>query len=263
MQTHFSPKSIQNILLFLKNTLQAKSFHSVVLGLSGGIDSAVVAVLCKHAFPNTTLAISMPTLSSSKQHLEDARILCEHFEIPHIVHSIAPYEEIFTRNEKDFDTPKPSALRLGNFLARIRMNILYDYSMQKNALVIGTSNKSELMLGYGTIYGDLAYAINPIGGFFKTEIFALAKALELPDSILTKEPSADLYPDQSDAKELGYTYTQIDPLLEAIHTNFPDLSLMDQKALIGQNFDAKMVEDITTRILKNCFKQKSPIIYQA
>lgn len=253
MHKKITQNTIQNICFSLQKSLEEKKFSTVVFGLSGGIDSAVVAVLCKKAFNNNLLAVCMPSAFSTPKHLEDAKTLCEKFDIPYTIHSIAPYEEIFKQNN-------PTPLRLGNFLARMRMNILYDYSAKNNALVIGTSNKSELMLGYGTLYGDLACAINPIGSFYKTQIFEIAKLLEIPQNIIQKAPSADLYPDQTDSDEIGYDYDSIDPMLSYISETYPNFNQIDNTTLINQGFDSQMVENIVNRIKKNLFKQEKPLI---
>ncbi len=138
-------------------------------------------------------------------------------------------------------------LRKGNLIARIRMSLLYDYSALKNALVVGTSNKSELMLGYGTIYGDLACAFNPLATLYKSEIFEFAKFLNLHENFIKKAPSADLWPNQSDENDLGYTYKELDSILKAIENN----ENLD-------HFDEKLKRDILKRIQNNAFKRKLP-----
>lgn len=255
LAAQISSHTIEKTCDFLQSSLEKKNFDSIVFGLSGGIDSAVVGVLCKKALKKhqKILAVCMPAIHSNPIHLQDAKTLCTQFDIPYTIHSITPYEKIF-REEN------PTRLRLGNFLARIRMNILYDYSAKNNALVIGTSNKSELMLGYGTLHGDLACAINPIATFYKTQIFQIAKILNLPQNIIQKSPSADLYPNQSDSDELGYSYEILDPLLFYISQNFPVYKTIDSQFLISQGFDTKMVQTIVKRIQSNLFKHEHPLI---
>lgn len=258
LKQKITSKDIDKILSFISFSLNKKGFKKAIFGLSGGIDSAVVALLCKRILKEDILAICMPSKNSNLSNFLDAKHLCEEFSIPYEIHSIAPYEEIFIQEN-------PNALRLGNFCARMRMNILYDLSQKYNALVIGTSNKSELMLGYGTIFGDLAYALNPIAPFFKTQIFQIAKLLDIPSNIIQKAPSADLYPNQSDETELGYSYALIDPLLEYISDTYPSLELLPTDSLDNftqQGFDLKMTQAIITRIKKNLFKQQPPLLFE-
>lgn len=258
LKTEITDKEVDLIISFLQDTLKSKGFEKVIFGLSGGIDSAVVAALCKKAFNHNILAIYMPSKNSHISNLPNLEEFCKNFEIPLQIHPIFDYETIFKQQQ-------PDLLRFGNFCARMRMTLLYDLSQKNNALVIGTSNKSELTLGYGTIYGDLAYAINPIAPFYKTQIFKIAKLLGLPQYFLDKAPSADLYPNQSDEKEIGYSYEAIDPLLDAIYQRYQFLDhLSDEsyKEFLQQGFDSKMAKDIITRIRKNIFKQKPPISFE-
>lgn len=251
-------KDLEKILTFISNTIEKKGFQKVIFGLSGGIDSAVVALLCKQVLKENILAVCMPSKNSNLSNFIDAKHLCEKFDIPYEVHSIALYEEIFIQEN-------PNTLRLGNFYARIRMTLLYDLSQKYNALVVGTSNKSELMLGYGTIFGDLACALNPIAPFFKTQIFQIATLLDIPSKIIQKTPSADLYPNQSDEVELGYSYALIDPLLEYIANTYPSLELLPTDSLDNftqQGFDLKMTQTIITRIKKNLFKNQAPLLFE-
>nr|WP_104697383.1 MULTISPECIES: NAD+ synthase [unclassified Helicobacter] len=251
-------QEIKSIIDFLQDTLKQKGFKKAIFGLSGGIDSAVVAVLCKKAFNSNILAVYMPSKNSHSSNLSNLKAFCKDFEIPLQIYPIYDYETIFKQQN-------PDTLRLGNFYARMRMTLLYDLSQKNNALVIGTSNKSELTLGYGTLYGDLACAINPIAPFYKTQIFKIAKLLNLPQYFLNKAPSADLYPGQSDEKEIGYNYETLDPLLDAIYCKYHSLDNLlnnNYKDLIDQGFDSKMVEDIIHRIQKNIFKQKPPVFFE-
>jgi len=224
-------------------------FKNVVLGLSGGIDSAVVAVLAKKAFKDNMLGIMMPSSNSSQSSLDDALTLCKKFKITYEKISIAPIVESY------FKGRSASNLRIGNFSARARMSILYDISARDRALVLGTSNKSELLLGYGTLFGDLASAINPIGDLYKTQIFEFAKYLKIPQEIISKPPSADLWEGQNDEEDLGYTYATIDKALSA----FVD-ERMSEKEMIKNGFEPKLISLIKNRIYTNQFKRKQPII---
>ena len=152
----------------------------------------------------------MPSQFSSQSSTDHAIELCEKFDIKYEIISIAPMLESFINN---MDEDK---LRIGNFSARMRMSVLYDVSSREKSLVVGTSNKSEILLGYGTIYGDTACAINPIAQMYKSDEFEFAKTLDVVDSILTKAPSADLWEGQSDEDELGYSYAQMDEVLKLL-----------------------------------------------
>jgi NAD+ synthase len=241
---------IENYLTkFLKNEVYKTGLKNAVIGLSGGIDSAVVAVLAQRAFGDNFLAVMLPSTSSSQSSFDDAYELCKKFNIKnrsvHIGNLVKSY----------FENQEKTNLRVGNFSARMRMSVLYDISAQNSALVLGTSNKSELLLGYGTMFGDLASAINPIGDMYKTEVFEFAKHLGVPQSIIKKPPTADLWEGQSDEEDLGFTYAQLDKALKA----FVDERLSKDE-LLEKNFDAELVELITTKIYQNQFKRKLPII---
>ncbi|MDX1808007.1 MAG: NAD+ synthase [Sulfurospirillaceae bacterium] len=237
------------IIKFLQNEVYKTSLKKVVIGISGGIDSAVVSVLAKKAFGDDILGVMMPSSYSSKTSLDDALLLCEKFNITYETVSIAPLVESY------FQGIKANNLRIGNFSARARMCVLYDISARENALVLGTSNKSELLLGYGTLFGDLASAINPIGDLYKTEIFEFAKFLEIPESILSKPPSADLWEGQSDEADLGFSYADIDKALHA----YVD-KRMNEQEMQDAGFSIKIIELIKNKIYKNQFKRKMPII---
>ncbi|GLH57753.1 NH(3)-dependent NAD(+) synthetase NadE [Helicobacter ailurogastricus] len=244
-------KIIDTLVSFLQTQTTQRGFERVVYGLSGGVDSAVVAFLCHKAFKDNAHALLMPSLSTPKSALKDALELCKSFHISYSVRPIAPHHALFK------DTHKEASLtRQGNFCARLRMAALYDHALEHRALVVGTSNKSERLLGYGTIFGDLACAINPIGNLYKTQIYALARLLQIPSNILDKPPSADFYTGQSDEAELGFSYAEIDPLLFAIEQN-PHL---DTNALIALGFAPALVTSVQERVAKNAFKLEMPTI---
>ncbi len=233
---------------FLDDEVRKTGLEKVVVGLSGGLDSAVVAVLAHRAFGDDLLCVKMPSHYSSQSSLDDADELCERFGMRSETRSIEPLL-------KAYETPEMDNLRRGNFSARMRMATLFDISAREGALVLGTSNKSELMLGYGTLYGDLASAVNPIGDLYKTEVFELARHLEVPESIVGKPPSADLWAGQSDEEELGYTYAQLDAVLRRYVEE-----RADRDELIGEGFEPALVDLVVTRIFRNQFKRKMPVI---
>ncbi len=240
---------LENFLVkFLQNEIYKTGFKKAVLGLSGGIDSAVVALLAKKSFGKNLLCLMMPSQFSSKESIYDAKELCEKFDLHYEIISIEPMLKTFIT--KDMDN-----LRIGNLSARVRMTILYDISARENGLVIGTSNKSELLLGYGTLFGDLASAINPIGDLYKSEIFEFAKFLGVTKNILDKPPSADLWEGQKDEEDLGYSYENIDIVLKELIDNRRNLS-----ELIEEGFDKNLCNLVIKKIYQNQFKRKLPII---
>lgn len=233
---------------FLHNEVTKTGLSNVVLGLSGGIDSAVVAVLAQEVFKDKLLAVLLPSQYSSQSSIDDALKLSEKFNINHKIVSIEPLLKAY---ESNMDTN----LRKGNFSARLRMSVLFDISSEQNGLVLGTSNKSELMLGYGTIFGDLASAINPIGDMYKSEVFEFAKYLGVTDEIISKPPSADLWDGQSDEADLGYSYAQIDAVLEQFVEN-----RKDKDELLEMGFEKNLIDMVVKKVYQNQFKRKTPVI---
>lgn len=268
-------KFVRDCIYFIQDEFTKRGFKKAVLGLSGGIDSALVATLATLALGKEHLcALLMPSLSSHHSHFDDALFLAQHLDINHRIIQLAPFQEVFAKQEgMDLGGIHMNRLdnaqkqRMGNFCARMRMALLYDCASADNALVLGTSNKSEILLGYGTIFGDLASAINPIGNLYKTQIFALSRALELPECIITKKPSADLFANQSDETDLGYSYERIDKFLHA----FTDCGGLESNTLKTQNnvkthlaqagFEQEMIESLSARIWKNTFKRAMPVIF--
>ena len=241
----------EQLTSFLKDEVQKTGLEKVIVGISGGLDSAVVAILCKEVFKDNMHGVLMPSKYSSDSSVEDAKELCEKFDISYEMVNISPMVDgYFDNNDKE-----ASALRIGNLSARMRMSVLYDISARDNALVVGTSNKSEILLGYGTIFGDIACAINPIGQMYKSDEFEFAKFLEVPNSILNKKPSADLWEGQSDEEELGYSYATMDKVLK---------QLVDQniskEELIKNGEDETLINMLEYRIKSNAFKGKLPTI---
>lgn len=235
---------------FLNDEVRKTGINSVVLGLSGGIDSAVVAVLAQEVFKDNLLCVKMPSQYSSRGSIDDADELCRDFNINAITISIEPMLRAYEEMNSDMDN-----LRRGNLSARLRMATVFDISAKQKALVLGTSNKSELMLGYGTIYGDLASALNPIGDLYKSEVYELAEYLGVTKSIINKAPSADLWDGQSDEADLGYSYTKLD---EALKLYVEDR--LSKEEIIERGCDKEMVEMIIERIFRNQFKRKMPLI---
>lgn len=236
---------------FLQEEVARTGLQKVVVGISGGLDSAIVAVLCKEAFGNNFHGVLLPSHLSSTASIQDAKELCQKFDIAFETVSIAPMVQGY------FDSLAIEAdpLRVGNFSARMRMSVLYDISARDQSLVVGTSNKSEILLGYGTLFGDTACAINPIGQLYKSDAFGLARHLQIPDAILNKKPSADLWEGQSDEEELGYSYEEMDTVLKQLID-----AQKTKQELLDNGVNETLLDMLIQRVAANAFKSKLPTI---
>lgn len=260
---------VDSCVFFLREEFKQRGFKKGVLGLSGGIDSAVVAALGALALGSENLKVLlMPSKSSSSIHFDDALNLAQNLHLtPQVIHLEGFQSHFAAQTGLEGSLDDRQKLRMGNFCARLRMALLYDYASAENALVLGTSNKSELMLGYGTIFGDLACAINPIGSLYKTQIFTLAKTLNLPQNLIDKKPSADLFANQSDEDDLGYSYEDIDAFLVCFE-NLGGLKARQkderdciQRALESRGFTHQMTNSLCKRIWANAFKRTMPSVF--
>ena len=246
-----SLKVKQKLIKFIRSQVKAAGFTRVVLGLSGGLDSALVLYLCAEALGESNVfALVLPFKTTASEDINQAKMLARKYQVrTRFIDISAQIDSYF----KGF--PRADRIRRGNKMARERMAILYDQSKELDALVVGTSNKTEILLGYGTIYGDLACAFNPLGGLYKTQIRQLAKDVGIPKQIIQKAPTAGLWSGQSDEKELGLTYIQADRLL---------YYLVDKgysaKRLIKLGFKKRLIEKVTSRLQDNAFKRRLPAI---
>jgi NAD+ synthase len=194
---------------FIRGQLHQAGFERALIGLSGGIDSALSAYLTAEAIgPDKLLCVLMPYRTSSPESVSDAQ------EAVRMLGCASEVVEITAMVDGYFSSdPEASRLRRGNFMARMRMAVLYDRSVTWGGLVVGTSNKTESLIGYTTIYGDSASAFNPIGDLYKSQVRQVAAAIGVPDTIIRKAPSADLWPGQTDETEAEFTYSELDRLL--------------------------------------------------
>ena len=236
---------------FIKSEITRIGMLRAVIGLSGGIDSALSLALAVDALgKDNVLAVRMPYKASSKDSLDHAQLLIDQLGVPSKTIEITDMvEPLFKLN------PDMSKLRKGNIMARERMIVIYDQSEVFKGLVVGTSNKTEILLGYSTLFGDSANALNPIGDLFKTQVRQLSRAMNIPSPIVDKPPSADLWEDQTDEGELGFTYAEADRLLYLL----VDQRYSPQEA-IEAGFDEKFVHAVTNRIRRNQFKRMLPPI---
>ncbi len=194
---------------FLRTKLAESRAKGFVLGLSGGIDSALAAAIAAKAVaPDKILGIIMPYKQSSEKSETDALLLAERLRMKTRKIPISPMIDAYFPDIKTVES-----VRAGNKMARERMSILFDVAHENNLLVLGTSNRTEICLGYGTWYGDVACSVNPLGMLFKTQVRQMAKFYDIPEEILFKIPTADLWPGQTDEKELGLEYAIVDRLL--------------------------------------------------
>lgn len=236
---------------FIHSETTRAGFQKVVVGLSGGIDSALSCVLAAKALgPENVLAVRMPYRTSSADSLEHAQLLIDQFGVQSLTIPISDMADGLINRFPDMDKT-----RQGNIMARCRMIVLYDQSSAFNGLVVGTSNKTEILLGYSTLYGDSASAFNPIGDLYKTQVRQLAAALQIPAAIIKKAPSADLWADQTDEGELGFTYAEVDKLLYL---------LVDERytpeECVEAGFEKSFVDTVVKRMRRFHFKRVLPPI---
>jgi NAD+ synthase len=241
----------RTIARFIRDELAVAGFKRAVLGVSGGIDSALVCFLAAEALgPENVLAVTMPYASSSPESLADALqviaatgVQHQHFEITPMV------EPLFAA------TPDIDRRRRGNAMARTRMIVLYDRSEAFQGLVLGTGNKTEVLLGYSTLYGDAACAVAPIADLYKTQVRQLAAAMGVPDSVRQKPPTADLWPGQTDEGEIGLSYAEADSILYLLFDR-----ALPPAAVIARGYTEAQVERIRTMVQRSQYKRCLPPI---
>jgi NAD+ synthase len=238
------------LVAFLREETAKSGHKRVVVAVSGGIDSAAVAALAAEAMgPKNVTALFMPYKSSSPESAEHARLVAKTFGLSLEEIDITPQVDAYLSRLGRVDR-----VRAGNKMARERKSIEYDRSWP-DGLDLGTSNKTELLLGYGTRYGDMACDLNPVGDLYKTQLRELAVLLGVPDVIVRKPPTADLWVGQTDEAELGFTYAQADLVLY----HLVDRRLRPE-ALVAAGFDASLVKGIRERVRRSHYKRVMPLI---
>jgi NAD+ synthase len=239
------------LINFIRSEITRAGFSRAVIGLSGGVDSALACYLAAEALgAENVLAVRMPYKTSSIESLEHAQKVIDILGVRSLTIPISgmadPLIELF---------PEMNSVRRGNIMARCRMIVLYDQSEAFRGLVVGTGNKTEILLGYTTLYGDSANALNPIGDLYKTQVRQLSRALAVPAEIVDKPPTADLWKGQTDEGELGFTYAEVDRLLYL---------LVDQRYspedCVAAGFSESFVKKVVERVRRNHFKRILPPI---
>lgn len=245
-------KIVEELLTrFLRDEIQHAGFSRAVIGLSGGVDSAVSAALTAKALgKRNVLGVLLPYRTSNPQSAKDAALVAKKFGIRTLTIPISPMVDAYCESHT-----VTSRKAKGNIMARMRMVVLYDVSAKERALVVGTSNKTEIMLGYGTLFGDTACALNPLGDLYKTQVWQLASSLGVPDRIVNKKPSADLWAGQTDEGELGLEYRKVDRLLY-----FMIDERRSEEELVKRGFEKRFVKKVRAMVQKNQFKRRPPII---
>ncbi len=257
-------KETERIVKKIQEVFQEKGFSKAIIGISGGLDSAVIASLCVRALGKENVrGLMLPygeqkDIKDSKLLVDDLGFYCPLINIKPIVDTIPVAINKNNPSAKGSDK-KLYKLRLGNLMARVRMIVLFDCSTYYNGLVVGTGNRTELMLGYFTLHGDGACALEPIGHLYKTEVRMLAEYLNIPKTIITKAPTAGLWDGQTDEGELGWKYKHIDELLHLIYDEKIDRVKL---TCLPYGYTEKFINDIINKVSKNTFKSEKPVIFK-
>lgn len=243
-------EAIKSLTQFIRQTVLDAGYSKVVLGVSGGIDSSLSAFLSFQALgPENVLVLRLPYETSSTDSLDHAQLVIDQLGVPSKTIDITSAVDSVLKNY-----PEATPVRKGNVMARIRMINVYDQSAALPGLVVGTGNKTETLLGYSTIHGDGAFDFNPLADLYKKQVRQLARELDLPEVIINKAPSADLWVGQIDEDELGFTYNDMDQLL---------YMLVEEKltpaACVERGFAREFVDEITQRVKRYRYKSILPL----
>ncbi|HZI63669.1 MAG TPA: NAD+ synthase [Thermoanaerobaculia bacterium] len=246
-----APLAVQILTGFIRDAIDTTGTAGIVLGMSGGVDSALAAALAVRGLgPERVQALVLPYRSSSADSLADAQAVAATLGIETRTIDISPMVDAYFESETDADP-----VRRGNMMARQRMAVLFDQAKKRRALVLGTSNKTEILLGYSTIFGDNASSINPLGDLYKQQIWQLSRHLGLPERVVAKQPSADLWPGQTDEGDLGFDYATADEVL---------FLLFDEgctpEEVVERGYPEEVVRRITELERENRFKRRLMLI---
>jgi NAD+ synthase len=236
---------------FIRDEITRAGFKRAVVGVSGGVDSALACMLSAEALgPENVLALRLPYSNSSPESLEHAGLVIEQAGVQEKTIEITEAVEALLAL-----APEDERIRRGNIMARMRMIVLYDQSAEFEGLVVGTGNKTEILLGYTTQYGDAASALNPLGDLYKTQLRQLAEAIQIPPVILGKPPTADLWQGQTDEGELGFSYEDVDRLLFLMIDRRHSL-----EECVEAGFEREFIERVMELVRRNQFKRVMPPI---
>lgn len=246
-----APLAVAVLTSFIRDAVETSGTSGVVVGLSGGVDSSLSAALAARALgPERVHGFLLPYRTSNPASEEDARAVAGHLGVPHRVIDISPMIDAYFEMEPDADPG-----RRGNKMARERMTILFDQAKQRNALVLGTSNKTEILLGYSTVFGDNASSLNPLGDLYKGQVWQLARYVGLPAEVVDKAPSADLWPGQTDEGDLGFDYLTAD---EVLYLLFDEGLRPDE--VVARGYDERVVQQILTYEQRFRYKRRLMLI---
>lgn len=246
-----APLAVAVLTSFIRDAVETAGMAGVVVGVSGGVDSALSAALAASALgPERVHGFLLPYRTSNPASEQDARAVAEHLKIPHRKIDISPMVDAYFEMEPGADPG-----RRGNKMARERMTILFDQAKKLDALVLGTSNKTEILLGYSTVFGDNASSLNPLGDLYKTQVWQLSRHLGLPGAVIEKAPSADLWPGQTDEGDLGVDYGTAD---EVLHLLF-DEGLRPAE-IVERGYAERAVQRIVTLEQRFRFKRRLMLI---
>ncbi|MDI6830643.1 MAG: NAD+ synthase [Actinomycetota bacterium] len=242
-------ETLERIVAFMGERMEEAGKSRLVVGLSGGLDSATSSYLAVRALGREALtAFLLPYRTTSPSSIEDALLVAGELGIEHRTIDITPMVDAYFERFPDADNK-----RRGNFMARTRMAVLYDQSAALDALVLGTGNRTEALLGYTTLWGDMACAFTPLGGLYKSQVRQLAAYLGVPARIIEKPPTADLWQGQTDEGEMGITYEEADRVLHAVF----DLGRNDED-LAAEGFDPELVARVRRMVRASSFKRRLP-----
>ncbi len=236
---------------FVRNEITKFGFEHAVVAMSGGVDSSLSAFIGAEALgADNLLGVFMPYATSSPDSLSDGQAVAEKLGIETMTIEITAMVDAYFENFPDADR-----MRRANKMARERMTIVYDISALRGAMVLGTSNKTEALLGYTTLWGDMACAVNPIGDLYKTQVRQLSRAMGVPEQIVSKSPTADLWPGQTDEDELGFTYEEVDKVLYA---------LVDERRsaedAVAMGIDEAFVARVQEMVQGSQYKRRMPLV---
>jgi NAD+ synthase len=246
-----APLAVKVLTSFIQDAVETAGMAGVVVGVSGGVDSSLSAALAAKALgPEKVHGFLLPYRTSNPASEQDARTVAGHLGIPHRKIDISPMVDAYFAMEPDADPG-----RRGNKMARERMTILFDQAKKLDALVLGTSNKTEILLGYSTVFGDNASSLNPLGDLYKAQVWQLSRYLGLPGAVIDKAPSADLWPGQTDEGDLGVDYGTADEVLYLLF----DEGLRPEE-IVERGYDERSVKRIVTLEQRFRFKRRLMLI---